>query len=235
MPTVYTEAVWRALYKKPLPQRHLIDGTPVITQPPLTYSRDFEWFTDSDPNTLTPVRGVNAPRHQTRKDWLTGYGLDNNARVLFIGCAYGFLMEYAIDAGINQVWGIEPSPWIWANTGEIRADVLPKIVNATVGVDSVASIQTLLAAAGMGNPRRGDWIVDEDAISSQSNDTEIAAFLSACESLLQGNAKGRIVHIVTPGDPLNPGDSACIWQPMSWWKAKAPDHTWVDANTGTVA
>ncbi len=235
MPTVYTEAVWRALYKKPLPQRHLVDGTPVITQPPLTYGRDFEWFSGTDPDTLYPVRGPLATRHSTRKDWLTGYGLDNNARVIHIGCAFGFLMEYLIDETITDVWGIEPSPWVWANTSEIRPDVLPRIVNATVGLTPVGDIQGLFSAAGMSNPLRGDWILDEDAISSQSSDPEIAAFLSACESLLQGNAKGRIVHLVTPGDPLNPGDSSIIWQPMSWWKAKAPDHTWVDANTGTVA
>lgn len=235
MPTQWTEAVWRACYKKPMPQRHLDDGTPVIAQPPLTYGRDFEFFGGSDPDTLQPIRLADAPRHVKRKDWLTGYGLDNNARVGHIGPAFGFLMEYLMDAGITDVWGIEASPWIWSNTDEIRPDILPRMIQATVGVTPVSEIQSLLGAAGMPNPRRFDWIIDEDAISSCNTDAEIDAFSAALEDLLQGNAKGRIVHLITPGDPLNPGDSSIIWQPIEWWKAKAPDHTWVHAETGLVA
>lgn len=224
MPVSYTEAIWRALYAF---RPHSSLSTP------LTYSRDYEFWSGWDNGQV--ARGE-ARRHQTRRDWLTGYGLDNNARTIHIGCAYGFLMEYLIDAGITDVWGIEPSPWIWANTSEIRADVLPKIVNATVGVDSLSTIQGLFQAAGMGNPRKGDWILDEDAISSSLNDTEIANFIAGCEDLLQGNAKGRIIHIVTPLATSGiPGDSALLWKTMADWKAYAPDHTWVNALTGAIA
>lgn len=226
MPTVYTETIWRSLYSIPLP---IVGGVPV--GPPLTYGRDFEYLDRIDPQTLTPVVGSTSRRHSRRKDSLLSAGLLNNASIVCIGTAFGFLIETLLDAGIVDVYGIEPSPYVWANTSEIRADVLPRIVDATVGVDSTTAIRTLLGAAGMSNPQRADWIVDEDAISSMNDDAEIGAFLDGCEGLLQGNARGRIVHLVTPVASTGPGDSSINWKTLAEWEAYRPSHTWIDARS----
>jgi len=228
MPTVYTEQVWRALYSVPAPE---IDGVPVRL--PLTYSRQYEFFDHWDFDTGNPRLRGEARRHSARRQGLTAGGFLNNTRVLCVGAAFGFLMEELLDFGITDVWGIEPSPYVWANTSEMRPDVQPRIVNATVGVDSTSLVQGLLSAAGMTNPLRADWIVDEDAISSMNNDAEIHAFLDGCEGLLQGNARSRIVHLVTPAtQPGMVGDSALLWKTLDEWSAYRPDHTWIDARRG---
>lgn len=213
MPIVYNQNVWEALYR--FPGHPEVGGDGVI----------------SGASALNLIQSLR-DQASTRRDWLTGYGLDNNARVIVIGPGTGKFNEYLIDAGITDVWGIEPSPYIWANLDLVRDDVEAKMVQATVGVDSLATIQGLFQAKGMGNPRKGDWIVDEDAISSQLDDAGINAFIAGCESLLQGNARGRIIHVVTPA-PGN--DTQILWKSMAEWKAYAPSHTWVDARTGVVA
>lgn len=224
MPLVYTEQVWQSLYRLTLPS---VDGVPV--GPPLTYGRTYEYLDRIDPQTLQPVVGTEARRHARRRNTLTARGLAANASVVCVGTAFGFLMEYLLDAGISDVYGIEPSPYVWSNTDQIRPDVLSRIVNATVGVDATADIRNALGAAGMPNPQRADWIIDEDAVSSQTDDAGIAAFLDGCEDLLQGNAHGRIVHLVTPIAPSGPGDSSLLWKTLDEWQAYRPDHTWLDA------
>jgi hypothetical protein len=169
-----------------------------------------------------------------RKDWLTGYGLDNNAKVLVIGCGFGFLLEYLIDAGIPDVWGIDPGDWYWdaANDGEWRSDVKPLVANDWIG--SGTEQASLQALPGVSGQAKFTWIVDEDA-ATMHTDAELPAFITACEDRLQGNVKGRIIHIVTPLRFTGPGDSAVNWKTMAEWKAIAPDHNWVDARTGEVA
>lgn len=212
MPITYDANMWAALYRR---NRGTVDG---VHQGYVSYSG--ETFAGS---------GV----FDTRKDWLTGYGLDNNASILVVGCAYGFLMEQLIDAGITDVWGIDPSPHIWepAQAGEWRADVKPRVVNDWVGSGTE---KASLNAAGVGGAARFTFIVDDDAASSHS-DAELPVFIDGCEARLQGNARSRIVHIVTPARyPGYVGDSALNWKTIDEWKAVAPTHTWVDAVTGEV-
>jgi hypothetical protein len=165
----------------------------------------------------------------TRKDWLTGYGLDNNAAVLVIGCGFGYLLEYLIDAGIDDVWGIDPGSFYWDVTQdtEWRSDVKPKIVNDWVGSGTE---KASLNAAGVGGAARFTFVVDEDAAPMHS-DAELPVFIAGCEARLQGNARGRIIHLVTTGTV---GDSSVNWKSLADWKAVAPDHTWVDIGTGEV-
>jgi len=181
----------------------------------------------------------------TRKDWLTGYGLDNNASVLVVGCGFGFLMEELIAAGITDVWGIEPGSWYWdaANDGEWATGIdngqgVSLTMKARVANDWLGSgtEQASLEAIGAGNVQeKFDWILDEDAATVHS-DAELPAFIAACEARLQGNARGRIVHLVTTyngqGTQTNP---LVNWKTLAEWKAVAPNHNWVDINSGEVA
>lgn len=206
MPLVYTQTIWESLY--------WYNG--------ITYGRAFG--------------NGDEYRMRDRIVQLGQIGAVTNASVLFIGTAFGFEMEYAIDElGISDVWGIDSSPYVWANTDQMRPDVAPRIVNATIGVDSTNTIRGLLSAAGMGNPQRFDYIVDCDAISSQIDDPGINAFLDGCEGLLQGNQLRRIIHFVTPLHPTKgPGDSSLLWKTIQQWQAYRPSHTWVDQYTKQV-
>ena len=216
MPAIYDEALWRSLYRLPQPQ---VQGQPEV--PPVTYGR--RWGLEV---TDGPFRAW-----LQRRDDLVARGVASNSSVVVVGCAYGFLIEYLIDAGISNVWGIEPSPWVWANAGEFRADVLPRVVDATVGVTSIATIRALLSAVGVPNPQRFNFVIDEDAAASHS-DAELPAFIAGCEALLQGNQRARIVHIVSTLIPsAGPGDSSQNWKVLSDWQAVAPSHTWVDARS----
>src|SRR3990167_2584157 len=217
MPAIYDEALWRSLYRLPQPQTQ---GQPEVS--PLTYGREYaqKWWMPDDAGLEQSIRRVAN---------LLPRGITSSSSVVVVGCAYGFLIEYLIDAGIPNVWGIDSSPWIWANPGEFRADVLPRVVDATVGVTPVATIRALLAAAGVPNPQRFNFVIDEDAATSHS-DAELPAFIAGCEALLQGNQRARIVHIVSTLIPsAGPGDSSQNWKVLSDWQAVAPSHTWVDA------
>ncbi len=220
MPQFIDETLARVLYRKPQPQTH-VAGQPVTDPvPPLTYGRPF-------------YGNLASSMFNTRKNWLTGYGLDNNADVLVVGSGFGFLLEFLLDAGI-ECWGIEPGSWFWdpANDGEWRADVKVRTVNDWIG--SGTEQAALEALPGTPNRAKFTWIIDEDCATMHS-DAELPAFIAACEDRLQGNARGRIVHIVTPlRVETGPGNQAVNWKLMADWKAVAPAHTWVNTLTGEV-
>jgi hypothetical protein len=216
MPQLMTEVLARSLYRQVQPG---VDG---VYPPALTYERDY--FFDA-------VLGSNP--FGTRKDWLTGYGLDNNATVLVVGSGFGYLMEELINATITDVWGIEGGDWFWdiANDTEWATGMKARTANDWIG--SGTEQASLDALPGVPNNEKFGWILDEDAVTMHS-DAELPAFIAACEDRLQGNAKGRIVHLVTPTPVQGPGDSSVNWKTMAEWKAVAPDHNWVNIGTGVV-
>lgn len=169
---------------------------------------------------------------QSRYNILNGGGQLNNASVLVVGCGFGWLMEFMLDAGINA-WGLDGSPYIQANiTTESRLDVALRIVQGVLGVDSNTVIKNALQA--IGGSRTYTYVVTDDAVSSHS-DAEVPAFLTACEAMLQGNVKGRIIHLVTPLQPERTQDPVINWKTMAQWKAFAPDHSWVNILDGVKA
>jgi hypothetical protein len=213
MPALIDTALAQALYWSPGPT---LDG---VKQPGITYGREY-------------YQRINFEPFNTRKDWLTGFGLDNNAQVLVVGCGFGYLLEYLLDAGIPDVWGIEGGSFFWdvANDAEWRVDVKPRVANDWIG--SGTEQASLDALVGVPNNERFGWIIDEDAAPAHS-DAELPAFIAGLEARLQGNAKGRIVHLVTPTQGGGQ-DSSQNWKTLAEWKAVAPDHTWVDRIEGTV-
>lgn len=222
MPAIFDEALVRSLYSQVRPSSHHIDGTPIDTPAPYTYGKGY-------------FEARNFRRFNTRKDWLTGYGLDNNANILVVGSAFGYMMEYLINAGIEDVWGIDPGPWYWdaANDSEWAAGMKVRTANDWVG--SGTEQASLDALPGVPNNEQFGWILDEDAAPAHS-DAELPTFIAACEDRLQGNAKGRIVHLVSPiHDNGIPGDSSQNWKTLAEWKAVAPDHNWANIATGVVA
>lgn len=192
---------------------------------------------------LYNVDGPNGSRiHYTRElydvnhDWvarrltMVPSGLIANSNIVVVGCGFGWLIENLLDAGANNVVGVDPSPYVHANKAEhSRSDVAGRIVNATVGVDNVGSI---LQQAGF--PATYNVVIDDDAASSNS-DAELPAFLNGCEALLQGGQRARIIHLVTQKREEGGQDSAINWKFMAEWKALRTSHTWVNVSTGQVA
>ena len=217
MPGLYDDTLARALHRSVKRGPQMTDG--VITAPAemLTYGREF-YFVNWD--------------FGTRKDWMTGYGLDNNASILVVGCGFGFLIEELIAVGITDVYGIEPGSFYWdaAQDAEWDTAVKARVANDWIGSGTeVASLNAL----GVSGQARFNWVVDEDAATMHS-DAELPAFIAGCEDRLQGNARGRIVHLVTTVGPYGPGNQAVNWKSLAEWKAVEPAHTWVDIRTGEV-
>lgn len=211
MPTFLTSANIYSLYKHN-------PGTNYALQ---TYGGDF----------MGLAQGL--PRFQTRKDWLTGYGLDNNASVLVIGAGFGYLMQALYDAGITDVYGLEPGDWFWdvaQDSDWPSAEIKGRVAQDWAGSGTE---KDALNAIGVGGQAQFTYVVDEDCITMHT-DAELSTFISACEDRLQGNAKGRIIHVVTLLPEGGPGDSSVNWKTAAEWKAIAPDHTWVDVRDGTV-
>lgn len=225
MPGFYTDALVRSLHRRPQPYHHLQDGTivdpdtlePIAAPEAVTYSRD--------------LYGPLLARFGERVASLTAFGLDNNATVLVVGCGFGFLIETLIAAGITDVWGIEPGPYFWdaANDAEWGPGIRARVANDWIG--SGTEQASLDALPGVPNNERFGWIVDEDAAPMHS-DAELPAFVAGLEARLQGNARGRIIHLVTTMGPGGPGDSAVNWKTLAEWKAVEPAHRWFDIATG---
>lgn len=146
-----------------------------------------------------------AARFSARADAIFRLGVTPGDRVLVVGCAFGFLVEQLVDRGVDA-WGVDTSPFIYdAMTDETRCDIRLRIFSE--------------------NPyEEVDWVIDEDAANSHSDD-ELDEFYRYMEDLVPS---GRVIHLVTPGDH---GDSAVNWKSLEEWRATAPDHHWIDART----
>jgi len=220
VPRFSDEQLTRALYRQASPLgEERVGGVVVSAAPPITYGREF--YPGLEP-------------FIQRVEVLQGRGLANNASVLVVGCGFGFLIERLITAGVTGVWGVEPGAWYWdpANDGEWAPGIKARVADDWVGSGTVQS--SLVALGGVSGQARFGWVVDEDAVTMHS-DAELPAFLAGCEARLQGNARGRIVHLVTPVGDGGPGDSAVNWKTLAEWKAVEPAHTWVHVGTGEVA
>lgn len=213
MPAFLTETLARTLYKRRAPQTA---DNPV---PPITYSRAFY---DRDIDYL----------FTNRASGMTSLGVLTNHSVLVVGSAFGFLLEELLALGVVDAYGIEPGSWCWdaANDGEWPVGVKARTANDWIG--SGTEQASLTGLAGVTGQAKFNWIIDEDAAPAHS-DAELPAFLAGLEARLQGNVKGRIVHVVTPLDPASgPGDSSQNWKTLADWETWAPDHTWVSARAG---
>jgi hypothetical protein len=168
----------------------------------------------------------------TRKDWLTGYGLDNNAKVLVVGGGFGYLMDYLIQQGITDVWGIEPGSFYW---DPANASLWPAGIQSLTAQDWIGSgteQASLDALPGVPNNESFGWILTEDVATCHS-DAELPAFYAACEDRLQGNAKSRIVHMVS-AKAIPFGDPQLNAKTMEAWSLTNADHSFVDLSTGEV-
>jgi hypothetical protein len=168
----------------------------------------------------------------TRKDWLTGYGLDNNAVVLVVGSGFGYLIDYLVQQGISDVFGLEPGSFYWDAANDALWPAGVKARTAEDWLGSGTEVASLDAVPGVPNNERFGWVVTEDVATCHS-DAELPAFYAACEDRLQGNAKSRIVHMVSARSvPFT--DPNLNAKTMEAWSLTAPDHSFVDLMSGDV-
>ena len=165
-----------------------------------------------------------------RASGMVNLGVATSASMLVVGSAFGYLMDALIAQGITDVWGIEPGSFYWDPSRDADWAVGMKARTADDWLGSGTEVASL-NALGITGQAKFNWIVDEDAAPGHT-DAELPAFIAACEARLQGNVKGRIVHLVTPARfPGYQGDSSQNWKTMAEWEAVAPDHTWVDVRS----
>ena len=193
---------------------HQAGDTPT-PQPPLIYGKE---YLDTD--------GLR-DRFTNRASGVTNLGVATNASVLVVGDAYGYLMEALTNAGITDVYGIEPGAWWWdpANDAEWATGMKARTARDWIGSGTE---QASLNALGVSGPARFTFVVDADAAPCHS-DAELPAFIAGLEARLQGNARGRIIHLVSASLVTGSGgDSSQNWKTLTDWQAVAPDHTWIN-------
>ena len=192
-----TEHIARSIYRAKQPQT---DGDPV---PPITYGPDF--YADSN-------------MFERRRDWLFSHGLKADHSVLVVGCGYGALNDALIDAGVSEVYGLEPGSWIWDGL-HLETD--------RIGNDWIGSGTAEAVLANLGAPEKFDYVIDEDAAVFHQN-SELPAFITGLEAL--ANTFSRIVHVVSALIiEQGPRDSSLNSKTLDQWRLVAPHHTWESA------
>lgn len=218
MPAFLTSALASSLYKR-VGSKQVANGAVTVSPTIYTYGRDY--YQDQ----LTAL-------FANRASGMVSLGVATNASMLVIGSGFGYLMEALVTQGVTNVWGIDPGSLFWdvANDLDWASGMKARTAEDWIGSGTE---QASLNALGIPGQATFNWVIDEDAAPAHS-DAELPIFIAGCEARLQGNAKGRIVHLVTPLGVGGPGDSSQNWKTMTAWKAVAPDHTWVNVGTGEI-
>jgi SAM-dependent methyltransferase len=151
------------------------------------------------------------------------------ARILVVGCGYGYLVDALLAAGRPNTWGVDAAPWA---TGRAAA-----AVGAAAGArvrqadaTSAAALRAAKQAMGLGATQRFDLAVTEDVLPCLT-----AAEQTALLAAVRQHATA-LLHVVTPGDPADPRKGAGIdWRSAAAWKALvgAADAV-LDAETGEL-
>ncbi|MFQ5982314.1 MAG: class I SAM-dependent methyltransferase [Woeseiaceae bacterium] len=170
---------------------------------------------DGHPNTRSEIRGgyersalfnASDPRlDYTTKEWgrilaLFGAQFRTSARILIVGCGFGWSMERLVAGGYTNVWGVDTSAYIQAEKAAI--DSRSGIANALQATRilnfdlTTAAGRTDCLAASIGADSRFDIIVTERVLSSLS-DAEVTQMSSDLASMLVASG-GLILHIETP-------------------------------------
>lgn len=168
---------------------------------------------------------------------VTNFGIQPTDRVLVVGCAFGYLMDAANEAGHTLIWGIDNSPYVSARKG-IEASGNQIIVEEDIrGVGG--RLRNILRSQTGDDVF--DWIVTEDVIACyRVDDTDgannnVLNLAPLLETLLaDGLPASRVIHVTSVArEPGLGGDSAMTWLTLDEWKALLPAHSFMSV-TGEV-
>lgn len=148
-------------------------------------------------------------------------GLIKNGSALVVGCGFGGLITALREFGMTDVWGLDPGPWIWDNIEELQPNME---IRSRMGNDWIGSGTEAETLSSLGAPSKFNFVIDEDAAPSHSDD-ELPDFFTTLEEL----SAGSVIHIVTPMRIEDgPGDSSQNWKTIEEWESLAPNHIWID-------
>jgi hypothetical protein len=146
------------------------------------------------------------PFFADRVDALKQRFAPNGQALLIAGCAFGYLVDQARQAGYNA-WGCDGSAWA------VSQAVVSQVQQADVLVP--AQLDAVANAAGLrGNPPRWDLLVTEDLLTCLT-DAEIPTALAN----LRARCRANLAHLVTPLDPATTQDPRITWKSYADWKA----------------
>ena len=166
---------------------------------------------------------------QQRIDQLKGRVAPNNQKLAIWGCAFGYLVELAVNAGYDA-YGFDASAYA-INRGK---QVMPAAIasrlflrDATVAADVTASRND----AGLKGNTRFALLVTEDMFTCLT-DAEVQTALP----LLRGACSANLGHMLTVLERTGTGNDPRInWKSIAAWKALlAPPDQVIDSTNGAV-
>lgn len=217
---VWNEAQWNQFYR--VRKKH--GGA--VNEP------DGGWVFGYGKNYLTAGDPTRDHLTRFRQRWsalVSAFGIQPTDRVLVVGCAFGYLMDAANDAGHSLIWGIDNSPYVASAKG-VESSGNQVIVEADI------------RGLGLRNTFRqltGDdefhWVVTEDVIAcyptddSEGANQNVLNLAPLLETLLyNGLPTTRVIHITSVAmEPGVGGDSAFTWLTLAEWKALIPTHSFM--------
>lgn len=156
--------------------------------------------------------------HNRRDHLLELFDIQPSDRILVIGAGFGFLIESFKDAGFQNIWGVDSSPYISKKKAtEARGDVL-LISDDVRGVGRVK--QALKALTG---DDRFNWVISESVVESYDA-AEIRDLLLACRQYLHPQEpEDHVVHLVHTDPMVEP----LVNRTIAECNEIEPKHSWV--------
>lgn len=163
---------------------------------------------DGTPGVLYSQGYQDFPFFQARINTLKQKFAPNGQTLLIAGCGFGYAVNYAVNAGYNA-FGIDGSTFA-INEGK---SLLPAIASRLAVADITVANQVDTASRSFGlkggTPKYA-LLMTEDVLPCLS-DAEIQTALT----VLRARSSSNLLHLVTPGNPGDPGlDSRLNWKPL---------------------
>jgi len=208
----WTQTEWETFYRT----RDIRKGSPTYGQYILGYGKEM-FLAGGAPDHLVGFRARWAAI-------TSNLPIQTTDTVLVVGCAFGYLIEAAQEAGYPNVYGLDSSPYV-TSLKDVEASNNVIIVPDDIRGGQVQN--TLRQATGH---RTFDWLITEDVVACYST-AEVQALQGAAENLLSNGRDGsNILHITSIMRQI-PGDSAFTWLTLEGWAQVIPSHNWLAVGT----
>lgn len=197
------------------------------------------WIFGYGKNYLTAGDATRDHLIRFRQRWsalVSNFGIQPTDRVLVVGCAFGYLMDAANEAGHTLIWGIDNSPYVSAAKG-IEASGNQIIVEEDIRGIGGRLRNILRSQTG---DDVFDWVITEDVVAcyrvddSEGANNNVLNLAPLLENLLyNGLPSSRVVHITSVArEPGLGGDSALTWLTLEEWKSLVPANSWMTLDGG---
>lgn len=218
----WTQATWEAFYR--VRKKH---GGAV-------HEPDGGWVFGYGKNYLTAGDPGRDHLMRFRDRWsalVSNFGIQPTERVLVVGCAFGYLMDAANDAGHSLIWGIDNSPYVASAKGIEASGNQVIVENDIRGLGG----QMRQVFRNLTGDDVFDWVITEDVVAcyrvddSEGANQNVLNLAPLLETLLPpGVSASHIIHITSVAlESGVGGDSAFTWLTLAEWKALIPTHSFM--------